>query len=224
MLVADFDFAGTEEVSVEVARLFELGVGTVRPLHFGAIKAGAAEDWGLDAGDAALDEGRTEGDVFLPGDVSVDGEEVFDVFGEVDFGAVEFDFTAEAEMRVFEVAGVDTFGGGFVRENGAFTMNAEPGGVLFRGGHTEEVQTEVVAGNAREQFRLMIGAVFGVLGLGIGGGLDRGPRRGPKGVDFGGFVEEFGDVTAFGQDGEAELRIFQGPCAAVAICAGGHCR
>src|SRR3954465_13438641 len=75
-------------------------------------------------------------------------------------------------------------------------MRLQTRGELFLGRSAENVETQVVAHDSRQQLRLDSSAVGGVARLDIIARLDRGPGRNPQWADPARLVQDFGDVSS----------------------------
>ena len=80
-------------------------------------------------------------------------------------------------------------------------MHRQPGGRLGFGGSAEQIETQVVSHDARQELALRVRAVVGIFDRIEAGRLDRRPGRGPQRIHSAALVGDFGDVSAFYQDG-----------------------
>src|SRR5271165_3033414 len=135
-----------------------------------------------------------------PADGTVERRQTGYGFGDPDNAFAEFDSALEADLRERQQSPHhETRAGCFdlVWRYRAFAMDADSGRGLFRRRAAEDIEAEVVAQDPREQR----------VGVSARGRLDGWPRRGPKRIHSGGFVQDLGDVPAFPHNGDTEVSV-----------------
>jgi sugar lactone lactonase YvrE len=207
---------------IEIGGRFLIGAG-LPVVVFEYSRAGGR---GAKFGAAALEKRRAERGVLGPGDGAVGGREIFERLVKFD-GAVmaEADVALEAQLSDGELSTLRKpggIGGDIVAHDGTFAVNGHAGGSFFLGWLAENIEAEVMAHDAGQQFAFGIVAVLRVASAVVGRRLDGRPGRNPKRIHPGGFVEDLGNVSTFMKDRDEQVLVLDGRGAAAAEACFGH--
>ena len=88
------------------------------------------------------------------------------------------------------------------------TVRHDSGPLFFRRRRPENIETEIVTHDARQQIALGIVAVNRVLFRGPFAVFNRRPRRQPQRIHTRGFIENFRNVPPFGEHGHTDFSVF----------------
>ena len=88
-------------------------------------------------------------------------------------------------------------------------MNRKASTRFFGRGHSEQVETQIVAHDARQELGVRARPEMRCFSVVNVGWLDGLPVRHPQGTDAGALIEDLGDVAALLEDGHTQEVVFE---------------